>query len=74
MTGTNIDGAMNAGILVETIKNAVMKFGATPETELKVRIGTSGPVYHIKAIKGQRDQRGLRLIIETEILPDITDG
>ena len=65
---------MNAGILIDTIKNAVMAHGATPHTELKVRIGTTGPVYNIKAIKGQADGRGLRLIIETEMLPDLTDG
>lgn len=70
----NIDGTMNAGIMVETIKAAVQQYGATPFTEMRVRIGQTGPVYLIKAIKGQQDQRGLRLIIETEVLPDITDG
>jgi len=65
---------MNAGILVDTIKNAVMAHGATPDTELRVRIGASGPVYRIKQIKGQKDQRGFRLILETEILPDLSDG
>jgi hypothetical protein len=74
MAEQHIDGVMNAGILVDTIKNAVMAHGATPDTELRVRIGTTGPVYNIKAIKGQKDQRGLRLIIETEVLPDLTDG
>ncbi|MAS67359.1 MAG: hypothetical protein CMK82_11265 [Pseudomonadales bacterium] len=67
-------GTMNAGILIDTIRGAVLNAGAVPETEIKVRIGEHGPVYHIKAIKGQKDQRGLRLIIETEILPDLTDG
>jgi len=67
-------GVMNAGILVDTIKMAVQENGCTPHTEMKVRIGTNGPVYNIKAVKGQKDQRGLRLILETEILPDLTDG
>lgn len=74
MAEQHIDGTMNAGILVDTIKAAVIGHGATPDTEMKVRLGTTGPVYTIKAIKGQKDQRGLRLIIETEILPDLTDG
>lgn len=67
-------GTMNAGILIDTIKAAVMGAGATPDTELRVRIGTKGPVYNISCIKAQKDQRGLRLIIETEILPDLSDG
>jgi len=65
---------MNAGILIDTMRGAVLNAGASPETEIRIRIGTSGPVYNIKAIKASKDQRGLRLIIETEILPDITDG
>lgn len=71
--GQHIDGVMNAGILIDTVKGAVMQHGVTPYTEMKVRIGTTGPVYNIKAIKGQKDSRGIRLIIETEILPDQTD-
>lgn len=67
-------GVMNAGILIDTVKAAVMGHGATPDTELRVRIGTTGPIYLIKAIKGQQDARGLRLIVETEVLPDLTDG
>ncbi|HQZ42702.1 MAG TPA: hypothetical protein PK735_07430 [Flavobacteriales bacterium] len=67
-------GVMNAGILIDTIRSAVMAHGATPHTELRVRIGATGPVYRIKQIKGQKDQRGFRLILETEILPDLTDG
>lgn len=74
MSEQHIEGTMNAGIMVDTIKAAVMQNGATPFTEMKVRIGATGPVYAIKAIKGQKDQRGLRLVIETEILPDLTDG
>ncbi len=68
------EGVMNAGILIETIKAAVKGHGATPTTELRVRIGATGPVYRIKQIKGQKDQRGFRLILETEILPDLSDG
>lgn len=73
MSEKHIDGTMNAGILIDTIRGAVLNAGATPETEIRVRIGQTGPVYNIKAIKGQKDQRGLRLLIETEILPDLTD-
>ena len=65
---------MNAGILVDTIKAAVQAHGCTPFTEMRVRIGATGQVYNIKAIKGQQDARGLRLLIETEVLPDLTDG
>ena len=67
-------GVMNAGILIDTIRGAVLNAGASPETELRVRIGQTGPVYNIKAIKAQKDQRGLRLLIETEMLPDLSDG
>jgi hypothetical protein len=65
---------MNAGILIDTVRAAVMQHGANPMTELRVRIGVTGPVYQIKAIKGQKDQRGFRLILETEMLPDLSDG
>jgi hypothetical protein len=67
-------GVMNAGILIDTIRGAVLNAGAVPETEIRVRIGKTGPVYNISSIKAQKDQRGLRLLIETEILPDLTDG
>lgn len=65
---------MNAGILVDTVKAAVQQHGATPYTELRVRIGATGPTYKIKQIKGQQDQRGFRLVLETEMLPDLSDG
>ena len=67
-------GVMNAGILIDTIRGAVLNAGAVPETEIRVRIGAMGPVYNIKAIKAQKDQRGLRLLVETEMLPDLSDG
>lgn len=72
MSEQHLNGIMNAGIVVNTIKAAVMQHGADEFTEMYVRLGTTGPVYQIKAIKGQKDQRGLRLIIETEVLPDLT--
>ena len=72
MSEQHLDGVMNAGIVVDTIKAAVMQHGATPYTEMYVRIGALGPTYKIKQIKGQKDQRGLRLLIETEVLPDLT--
>ncbi len=68
------EGVMNAGILIDTVKQAVMAHGATPFTELRVRIGATGPTYRIKQIKGQKDQRGFRLVLETEMLPDLSDG
>lgn len=68
------EGVMNAGILVDTIKAAVQAHGATPLTELRVRVGALGPTYRIKQIKGQKDQRGFRLILETEMLPELSDG
>lgn len=74
MSERHIDGTMNAGVLIDTMRQAVLEAGANPLTEIKVRIGLTGPVYNIKAIKAQKDGPSLRLIMETEILPDLTDG
>jgi hypothetical protein len=65
---------MNAGILIDTIKGAVLNAGATPTTEIVVRIGATGPIYNIKQVKAQKEGHNLRLILETEILPDLTRG
>lgn len=67
-------GVMNAGILIDTMRGAVLNAGADPTTEVFVRVGALGPTYNIKQIKAQKDQRGLRLLIETEILPNLSDG
>jgi hypothetical protein len=65
---------MNAGILVDSIKAAVMEHGATALTELRIRIGNDGPLYKIHAVKGQQDARGFRLLLQANALPDLTDG
>ena len=43
--------------------------GVQLDTEIFVRVGTIGPVYKIDKLMGQRDQRGLRLILQTSVLP-----
>ena len=65
---------MNAGLLIETIKTAVQQHGATPFTEMFVRIGKTGPTYSINVIKAQQEGPEFRLILETDILPDLTRG
>jgi hypothetical protein len=56
------------GELVEYIMAAVQQHGATPHTDIFVRIGELGPVYRIAGLTGQADQRGMRLILQTEVV------
>ncbi len=65
---------MNAGTLVDTIRSAVMAHGATPLTEIIVRIGETGHCYNISKVKAQAEGHQLRLILETNMLPDLTRG
>lgn len=59
-----------AGELVDYIKAAVAGHGATPHTEVRVRIGTLGPVHRIANLKGVSDQRGISLLLELDPIPE----
>ena len=59
-----------AGELVDYIKAAVEGHGATPHTEVRVRVGTLGPVHRIASLKGVRDQRGVSLLLELDPIPE----
>lgn len=59
-----------AGELVEYIKAAVAGHGATPHTEVRVRVGTLGPVHRIANLKGVSDQRGISLLLELHPIPE----
>ncbi len=58
------------GELIDHIMAAVEQHGATPHTELVVRIGTMGQTYRINQLKGQPDERGFRLVLETSAIPE----
>ncbi len=58
------------GELIDYIMAAVQEHGATPQTEISVRIGKVGPTYKIKGLTGQADGRGFRLVLETNVLPE----
>ncbi len=59
----------NAGELVDYIKAAVEGHGATPMTEVRVRIGKMGPEYRIHELTAVKDQRGFSLLLQTSIVP-----
>lgn len=59
-----------AGELVAYIQAAVEQHGATPHTEVRVRVGKLGPTYRIRSLNGVEDQRGLSLLIELDGLPE----
>lgn len=59
-----------AGELIEHIIAAVEQHGATPQTELRVRVGSLGPTYRVSQLKGVSDGRGFSLLLETELLPE----
>jgi hypothetical protein len=59
-----------AGQLVEYIGAAVAQAGATPFTEVRVRIGTLGATYKINRMQASEDARGLCLILETDAVPE----
>jgi hypothetical protein len=63
---------LKAGELVDYIIEAVQQHGATQQTELRVRVGTLGPVYLINNLKGVSDQRGFSLLLELSPLPEVT--
>ena len=59
----------NAGDIVDCIRNAVLAHGATPMTEVRVRIGVLGNEHRVHQVKAAQDQRGLMLILECEVRP-----
>lgn len=59
-----------AGELVDHVREAVTQHGATPHTEVRVRIGSMGPVYRIQQMKGVSDGRGLHLLLELCVVPE----
>lgn len=60
----------NAGQLVEFISEAVKSHGATPHTEVRVRIGSLGPEYRIDQLVAVQDQRGFSLVLQAVITPE----
>lgn len=60
----------NTGELVAYVKAAVEGHGATPMTEVRVRVGKLGPVHRITALNGVKDQRGFSLILELDPVPE----
>ncbi len=54
----------NAAELTGHIKAAVMEHGATPSTDVLVRVGPDGPLMRITCMKGLRDARGFALVME----------
>jgi hypothetical protein len=60
----------NAGQLVQFIEAAVKQHGATPQTEIRVRVGALGPTYRINMLKGAPDQRGFSLVLELMPFPE----
>ena len=57
------------GALVAYLQAAATEHDATPHTDLRVRVGTLGPVYRIKELKGVRDNRGFGLVLELDPNP-----
>lgn len=54
----------NAGELIDHVKAAVEQHGATPHTEIMIRLGPDGPLYGIAQMKALQDNRGFALILE----------
>jgi hypothetical protein len=61
------------GELVAYIQAAVAQHGATPHTEVRVRVGKLGPVHRITALNGVADQRGFSLLLELDPIPESQD-
>jgi hypothetical protein len=58
------------GELIDYVVEAVKEHGCKPTTDVVVRIGTLGPTYRISGMKGQRDDEGFRLVLETQAFPE----
>lgn len=61
----------NAGELIDCIKNAVLNFGAGPETKVTVRIGDFGPEYDVEHIKVRGGRNGPEVIIQAAAAPNL---
>lgn len=61
----------NAGDLVSCISNAVQLAGATPLTEVRVRIGPFGTEHYVRRLRAVTDQRGLCLVLEADPQPTL---
>lgn len=61
----------NAGDLVACITNAVQACGATPFTEVRIRIGPMGQEHYIRRLRAVTDQRGLCLVLEGDPQPTL---
>jgi hypothetical protein len=60
------------GQLVDHIMAAVQEHGATPHTDIHVRVGPTGPLYRIDKLMGSKeDLRGFTLILETAPHPEL---
>lgn len=59
-----------AGELVQYLHAAAVEHGASPLSEVRVRVGATGPFYRIAHVKGSKDQRGFSLILELDPQPE----
>lgn len=64
------DMITKAGELVEHLTAAVQQAGATQESEIRVRIGTVGPIYRINLLKGVRQGGVTSLLLELDFIPE----
>ena len=60
----------NAGEVVSLIRAAVLEHGATPLTEVRIRIGPGGPEHKIAKLVACKDQRGFSLVLEANLFPE----
>lgn len=60
-----------SGELIDHMIAAVQSHGATPDTDVRVRIGKTGPEYRIHELVGSTDNNGrdFKLILQTSIAP-----
>lgn len=61
--------ASNAGSLMEIIAQAAEQVGARPETRVHVRIGRMSTEHEIRHVRVSKDERGIRLILEADVVP-----
>lgn len=59
-----------AGELVQYLHAAAVEHGASPLSDVRVRVGPLGPFYRIEHVKGTRDQRGFSMILELNPIPE----
>jgi hypothetical protein len=59
-----------AGELVDCLIAAVQQSGAEKHSEIRVRIGTLGPIYQINHLKGVREGGVTSLLLELCVVPE----